>query len=306
MSLKDTVASIVSKLPGYPAAKLAYREFHDVRPAMRAFEKQGFSPDGAQSRVLAALNADGIATIGITEMIGERDWAALRADMDGFCASRAVVEGSEAARQHRDRGVQKNFLVNRYGHANPAVLAPDNPWLALAVNPRVLDVVNAYLGMWSRFQSLDCWYTIPDPSAPRRNSQNWHRDPEDRHMLKLFLYFRDVAEANGPFEYVPGSSQFKGTKYGHLWPTSPTNRRYPPSEELEQKIPPSERRICTGPAGTLVFCDTTGFHRGGYATGGPRILGTLMYTSPLFRGREYRLSGGIPAGITPAGRFALS
>ena len=207
MPLKDTVASIISKLPGYPAAKLAYREFHDLRPAIRSFEKQGFSPDPAQKRVLDALQADGIATVNVVEMIGERAWEELREDIRPFCESEAVRKATEAALGHRERSVQKNFLVNRYGHANPAVLGPSDPWLRLAVNPRVLDVVNAYLGMWSRFQSTDCWYTIPDPSAPRRNSQNWHRDPEDRHMLKLFLYFRDVGPGNGPFEYIPGSAQ---------------------------------------------------------------------------------------------------
>lgn len=306
MSLKNTVASIVSKLPGYAPAKLAYRRFHDVRPAIQGLDRQGFTPDAAQSRVLASLEENGIALVDVQELIGGQDWAGLRADMETFCAGEAVQQGIAAARESSSRGVQKEYLVRRYGTRNPATLGEGNPWLRFAVNPRILDIVNSYLGMWSRFQSIDCWYTIPIRTDQRRNSQNWHRDPEDTHMLKLFLYFRDVDAGAGPFEYIPGSSQLKGKKYGHLWRTSPDNRRYPPAEELERAVPPGDRKSCTGPAGTLVFCDTTGFHRGGFATESPRVLGTLMYTSPLFRGREFRLPGGIPSGVTPAGRFALS
>ena len=90
-------------------------------------------------------------------------------------------------------------------------------------------------------------------------SQEWHRDPEDQHVVKVFLYFSEVDEDAGPFEYVQHSAE--GFEYGSLWPWG-ESERYPPTEELEAAIPASERVRATGPVGTLVICDTSGFHRG--------------------------------------------
>jgi hypothetical protein len=36
----------------------------------------------------------------------------------------------------------------------------------------------------------------------------------------------------------------------------------------------------TGPKGTLILCNTSGLHRGGFATAGPRVLATATYCSP--------------------------
>ena len=38
-------------------------------------------------------------------------------------------------------------------------------------------------------------------------------------------------------------------------------------------------RTFTGPKGTMLFCNTAGFHRGGFATGKARVLATFTYDS---------------------------
>jgi hypothetical protein len=48
---------------------------------------------------------------------------------------------------------------------------------------------------------------------------------------------------------------------------------------MEAAIPASEQVRATGPVGTLVICDTSGFHRGGYARTKPRILSTHTYVN---------------------------
>ena len=40
---------------------------------------------------------------------------------------------------------------------------------------------------------------------------------------------------------------------------------YPAQEEFDAGIDPADCLSMTGPAGTIVFCDTGGFHRGGFA-----------------------------------------
>jgi hypothetical protein len=105
-------------------------------------------------------------------------------------------------------------------------------------------------------------------------SQRWHRDPEDEHVVKVFVYFSDVDEEAGPFEYVRGSTA--GGRYGHLWPWG-DGPRYPPADELEASVAAEDRLAVTGSAGTVILCDTGGFHRGGFARTKPRILSIATF-----------------------------
>jgi hypothetical protein len=138
------------------------------------------------------------------------------------------------------------------------------------------------------------WYSVPQPAdADRKASQRWHRDFNDKHLLKAFLYLVDVDEGTGPFEYVPGSAP--GGQYADEWPWRPLGENYPPDGELEKRIPDDGIRTFTAPKGTMVFCNTSGFHRGGFATERPRVLATVTYSSPAslksLTERSYRFTG---------------
>jgi len=87
-----------------------------------------------------------------------------------------------------------------------------------------------------------------------------------------------VDQGAGPFEYVPGSA--RGGPYADAWPWVPFGGDlYPPQEEFDKKIPADAVRTLTGPAGSVIFCNTSGFHRGGFATERPRIMGVFNYIS---------------------------
>ncbi len=135
-------------------------------------------------------------------------------------------------------------------------------------------------------------------------SQQWHRDPEDLHVVKVFLYFSDVDEEAGPFEYVPGSTE--GGRYGDVFPWGKSESWYPSVEEFDREVPESDRLLVTAPAGTIVVCDTSGFHRGGYARSKPRILSTHTYVSPGSTwGRRFEVEWA-NGDLSEAARFALS
>jgi hypothetical protein len=233
----------------------------------------------AQQRALDALTTTGIAIVPFGELIADDTlWQELRADMDAF------VDSAEATFARRGKGGKKKFLIRRYERGKtklpiePAVLPSDGPWLRYAAGDTLLDIVNAYRGVMTKLVDFDQWYTLPvGEDEDRVSSQQWHRDPEDQHVVKVFLYFSDVDDQAGPFEYIPESAE--GSRYGHLWPWGKESPRYPPAEELEQAIPASDRVAATGPVGTLVICDTSGFHRGGYARSKPRILSTHTYVN---------------------------
>jgi hypothetical protein len=232
----------------------------------------------AQQRALGALRKKGIAIVSFDELIGDTAlWHELKTEMDAFAASAEAQLASGSGRR------KKAFLIRRFERGKskqprkPAILPTDGPWLRYAAGDRLLDVVNAYRGAQTKLIDFDQWYTIPVGGDHERvASQQWHRDPEDQHVVKVFLYFSDVDEDAGPFEYIPESAE--GGKYGHLWPWG-ESERYPPTEELERAIPVSDRLAATGPIGTLVICDTSGFHRGGFARAKPRVLSTQTYVN---------------------------
>ena len=82
----------------------------------------------------------------------------------------------------------------------------------------------------------------------------------------------------GPFQYVAGSQP--GGPYADAWGWQPLGQNYPTEEELEARVPREAVQTFTGPAGTLLFCNTAGFHRGGFSTTRPRVLATATYSSP--------------------------
>jgi len=232
-----------------------------------------------QQRVLGDLREAGISILPFDELIPDAGlWQELEADMSEF------IGRAEARLAAGKAGGKKKFLIRRYERGKsklpvePAILPSDGPWLRYAAGDELLGVVNAYRGALTKLVDFDQWYTLPvGDEGERQDSQQWHRDPEDQHVIKVFLYFSEVDEEAGPFEYIPSSAE--GGKYGDLYPWGKGTPRYPPTEELEQLIPASERISATGPVGTLVICDTSGFHRGGFARSKPRILSTHTYVN---------------------------
>jgi len=232
-----------------------------------------------QQRVLGELREAGIAILPFEELIPEPAlWQELQEDMAAF------VERAEARLAAGKGGGKKKFLIRRYERGKsklpvePAILPSDGPWLRYAAGDELLGIVNAYRGALTKLVDFDQWYTLPVGDAgEREDSQQWHRDPEDQHVVKVFLYFSEVDDEAGPFEYILSSAE--GGKYGDVYPWGKGTPRYPPTEELERLIPAAERVSATGPVGTLVVCDTSGFHRGGFARSKPRILSTHTYVN---------------------------
>ena len=109
----------------------------------------------------------------------------------------------------------------------------------------------------------------------RIKSQNWHRDPEGRKLFKFFIFFNDVSESNGAFEYIPRSQytsqnrittlyDYGETYFGSIYPDRLLGPQYPEFQKVERK----HRKIMTFPAGTIIFADTSGFHRAGISQSG--------------------------------------
>jgi hypothetical protein len=242
----------------------------------QAFREHPPVLDAVQRRVVDDLIAHGLAIAPVTEFLPPELWNTLQTEVEAWLRSPAIRD-AEAAYYRGTLRKSKPFRLAMYGRG--AEIPHGSPWLQAGIQPRILDTVNSYLGLFSRVQFLDVWETLCMPAAePDHPAQGWHRDDEDRRLVRTFLYFTDVDDANGALRYVPSSRP--GEKWGSLWPQQFPIGAVVPPHEFERVIPASTIRSSAGPAGTLVFLDTVGFHRGGRARDRHRVVGTWTYVTP--------------------------
>jgi Phytanoyl-CoA dioxygenase (PhyH) len=176
--------------------------------------------------------------------------------------------------QRQARLGEKWYVVRPLGYDTQQTL-PES-FAELCLNPRILAVVNQYFGMFSRLRYAGLWYNLPVFDHERGiDSERWHRDYEDRNVLKVYAYLDDVDEHMGPLQYLRGTQP--GGVYGHVVPAVPAFGATAPPEQLAAFVPNQANISCVGPAGTLVFCDTAGIHRGGRSTTKPRIVVTATF-----------------------------
>ena len=148
------------------------------------------------------------------------------------------------------------------------------------LNDRLLDIVEAYLGQPVAYDGLNLFYTKADGREVA--ARKWHRDVEDRRVLKIAVYVNDVDEEGGPLEIlripVPGADSDGAPNYPVFT-----------QEKLESRI---GRRLdrdavttCVGRAGTVIFAETgLRFHRGKPATSRDRCAIFYNYfTRPPLR-----------------------
>lgn len=279
-------------------------------PARQAFEEDKPKLTDVQCQILGDLNTRGVAHAHFNDLVDDRRlWDNLVAEVNRWLDSQEVKDKECAYKTGGYRkAVAKEYIIKMLCKSNeqPPLLSWDNQWLWLGLQPQIGNIVNSYMGLLSKLMHVDLWNTIPlEYDRPLTGSQRWHRDPEDIKLVKVFLYFTDVDLNSGPLHYVPNSR--KGEKYGHLWPQQIPGGSIPPAGAVEAAVPCSEWEICTYPAGTLLFIDTTGLHMGGRATKRNRVSAVWEFTSHSSLWPRYFELGPLPAkrNLSAATRFAL-
>ena len=298
--------------------ELKWSYFANPRSARRLHRQRAVLNE-TQQRILSSLNSRGIAICHFKDLIDDQsryDRVCESGKVFVDCAEEFLGKFRSGDEYHGAISLDHNLhKVRRYMSDGERVgsddylikmfpeapcLCVENEWLRLAFDNRVLDVVNHYLRVWGKLTYLDLWYAMPSGERLSRiGSQRWHRDPEDKRMLKLYLYLADASAASGPLQYIPDSC--RGGRYEHTWPRRrPDGIPYPPQETIEAEIGPSNWITCTGPKGTLVLCDTSGLHRGGINTNGRRVAATWTFVTPAslyprrfevdYKGRNVELS----------------
>lgn len=220
--------------------------------------------NATQNRILNSLKVDGIAITSLDDLFpGENMLSKLQS-----YASSLKPETAEQG---------KKLFLQKYWDKHP-IFDLSNPFLKLTLTPTIMNVVNSYMGMWTKLKYYDLALTIPVPEGTTAvQSQRWHRDPEEKKICKVFIYLSDVDETSGPFTHVKQSNY--GSKFGSLFPQYTPEGVYPPEGAVEKNIPSEYYLKATAPAGTVIFCDTSGIHRGGYATKKSRLMYTAFFSS---------------------------
>jgi hypothetical protein len=126
------------------------------------------------------------------------------------------------------------------------------------LHDRLLDIAENYLGVPVGYDGINVYFTKADGSET--GARCWHRDSEDRQMLKIAVYLQDVDEGSGPFQVLRRRiDQFSPLK-GGLFPVFS-------QRELEDALPDFDMArdvvSCVGKRGTVVISDTASlYHRG--------------------------------------------
>lgn len=238
--------------------------FNRARPALSSL----------QQRIVTDLKKDGIAVTSLEELFPGESL------LDTF-------QRWEAAHPPPVETAGKKKFLREYWDLFPD-LDLENPFVKFSLTDTVVDIAESYMGMWVRNTQHHLAKTLPDPDRSLIQSQQWHRDPEEKRMCKVFVYLNDVDDTAGPFTYLFGSTY--GNKYGSLFPQRPPEGAYPPGDIVLARGG-TDVHAMTGKAGTVMFCDTSGLHFGGRATENERIMYTNVFLSPLFsEGARYRVT----------------
>jgi hypothetical protein len=188
-------------------------------------------------------------------------------------------------REQADTFGFKTYLLELLG-LHP-VLDPKDIFVRFGLQPVILNLVNSYFGMYVRLRAFNVWHIFPS-SLPPRNSQLWHRDPEDRYLVKLFVYLTDVTDGAGPLTYALGTHGLGSIKSRPQVSREEGRGALRGTDEQTSVVVPEARWLTTfGPKGTLVLADTRGYHKAGLARDCDRILYTCMFASPASPFPEY-------------------
>ena len=142
-------------------------------------------------------------------------------------------------------------------------------------DPRLIDMIEAYLGCVPTLYSLNAWWSLPANRPELIYSQYFHRDIDDWRFLTLFLYLSDVTDASGPHQVIPGSHTVKGMQalVDQAKSAGRDVGQFDPAASFVSSMGEGFSNDCerlfgdkifnaTGPVGTMYLVNTLALHRG--------------------------------------------
>lgn len=249
-------------------------------------------------RVLNDLNTVGAATTTLEELTGDANLLSrLQEHAEQLKPAKSAEIATKAARLSDDEVLSngrtdKEFLVTFLDTHRPAI-TPDGVLANAMLNSQVKGIADTYFGMRTQVADVNIWLNLPG-NLPPAASQLWHRDlKQDHFIFKMFIYLEDVLPGSGPFGYLK-STHVKGANRSFSPPVTWDGFNWRATDEhVESLLGEDQILSFPAPAGTVLFADTTGWHRGGRATDQTRLVVQTNFCSrSAFPDRKL----GLPAG----------
>lgn len=142
----------------------------------------------------------------------------------------------------------------------------------------LLRIVEAYLGLPAAYDGPKVAYTPAD--GRQAGTRLWHRDREDRRMLKIAIYLTDVTDSGGPLQCLKPDVYEGRLDQGFRYPVR-THAQL--ERQVGRSIVDDDITSFKRPAGTVIFVDTARlYHRGKPAVDADRrtIFHTYFSLSP--------------------------
>lgn len=264
--------------------EFTWRYLHNLGPTLSYQFSARPRLTGETARVLDEFNRNGVAVTTAAKLLGAQ--SAFHELAEAVETLEQDKRGEiEASREHGNDAHaigKKTFLYHLLG--DKPVLDPSSIFTRFALQKEILQIANAYFGLFTQLRFYDVWHTIAT-TAPARESQLWHRDREDYFICKVFVYLNDVDEGAGPFTYATGT-HFKGSRRGEPPFTLEGHVQRSDDSQMAVVAPKDKWITGTGARGTIIFADTRGYHKGGLARTSDRIMYNCMFTSPASQVRE--------------------
>ncbi|MEA5575267.1 phytanoyl-CoA dioxygenase [Anabaena sp. UHCC 0451] len=123
------------------------------------------------------------------------------------------------------------------------------------IEKRLQNIIEHYIRLPIAFHGVHVRKDFPNEQ--QLQTLLWHKDSEDRRMIKVIIYLNDVTEKHGSFEYIPlPDNLVDWWKYYQvdyaLWQSNYLGIN---DEKMKKIISKSAWKSCPGKAGTVIFVD---------------------------------------------------
>jgi hypothetical protein len=223
------------------------RRYHGAIGLYKAFSDTVTSPRRHRLRRLATTLPTPAAELRVTEDDGFKVIAPGRfSSADPLIARCRSLVGQ--AGQRPSKKAQLDSLVGvDHVHRFPE-------FLDFCLDPTLLGVAADYLHELPILASVEFWHSRAT-AEQFQNSQLYHSDLDDVRQFKIFLFVSDVDDASGPLTVVSAGRSDELRRVLRYRPRSGHVRIE--DERIRPLLAPGDERALTGPAGTVVFIDTS-------------------------------------------------
>ena len=230
-----------------------------------------------QHNIVQEVKENGIVFSSVKDLFNENQLGLFNKGIEffnGFMKAPHIIERCNRIAQGnpiQDRS--KWFEITQYEYLKSGI-GLDNPIVQMYMQDVFIDMATEFHGVLPKVRNILTWIHPQNPIQQERNSQVWHRDQEDWEIFKVFVLFSNVGPNNGPTQYV------KKTQHGGKYDKITNNMNGQSTSVFTFPVPEEEIVSSEGPAGTIVFMNTNGLHKGGLIKEGVRVMTQANFLKP--------------------------